>query len=80
MASITIKALPAPLHRSLKSRAARHQRSLNQEVIALLAEGIAPSRKVDVEAMIKQARAFRASLKLKTTPREIDAWKRQGRA
>ena len=79
MASITLKSLPPALHRALKSRAARHKRSLNQEVIAVLEEGIAPSRRVDVEAMLAKEKRFRDSLKLKTTPGEIDAFKRQGR-
>ena len=80
MASITLKSLPSPLHRALKSRAARHQRSLNQEVIAVLEQSVAPARRIDVDAMIAQARRFRASLKLKTSPAEIDALKRRGRA
>lgn len=79
MASITLKALPASLHRALKSQAARHKRSLNREVIALLEASVAPPRKVDVEAMIAKARKFRASLKFTTTPEEIDRFKREGR-
>ena len=79
MPAITLKSLPASLHRSLKSRAARHKRSLNQEVIAVLEEAVAPSRRVDVEAMIAKTRALRASLKFTTTPEEIDRFKREGR-
>jgi plasmid stability protein len=79
MASITLKSLPASLHRALKSRAARHKRSLNQEVIALLEETIKPARKIDVEKMIEEAKEFRSSLKFTTTPEEIDRFKREGR-
>ena len=79
MASITLKSLPPALHRALKSRAARHKRSLNQEVIAVLEQVVAPSRKIDVEAMIEDARKFRASLNFTATPEDIDAFKRQGR-
>jgi plasmid stability protein len=79
MASITIKSLPKQLHRDLKTRAARHQRSLNQEVIALLTECLVPSRPVDVEALVAEARQFRASFQLKTSAREIDALKKKGR-
>ncbi len=79
MPAITLKSLPAALHRSLKSRAARHKRSLNQEVIAVLEEAVAPSKRVDVEAMIAKTRALRASLKFTTTPEEIDRFKREGR-
>lgn len=80
MAAITLKALPASLHRALKTRAARHKRSLNQEMIAVLEEAVAPARRVDVEAMLADAKRFRGSLKFKTRPVEIDAFKREGRA
>lgn len=79
MPSITLKALSAPLHRQLKARAARHKRSLNQEVIAVLEEAVAPSKRLDVEAMIAKTRALRASLNFTTTPEEIDRFKREGR-
>ena len=82
MAAITLKALPASLHRALKSRAARHKRSLNQEVIAVLEEAVAPSRPVDVEGLIAEARRFRASLSpgFSVRPETIEAFKREGRA
>lgn len=80
MAAITLKSLPMGLHRALKARAARHNRSLNREVIAVLEEAVAPSRRVDLEAMLAVTRQFRSSLKLKTTPAEIEAFKREGRA
>ena len=79
MPAITLKSLPASLHRSLKSRAARHKRSLNQEVIAVLEEAVAPSKRVDVEAMIERTRRLRESIKLQLTPEQIDAFKREGR-
>jgi plasmid stability protein len=80
MPAITIKSLPASLHRTLKSRATRHKRSLNQEVIAVLEEAVSPARKIDVEAMLAESRRFRESLKFETMPGEIDAFKREGRA
>ncbi|HWB59804.1 MAG TPA: hypothetical protein VG733_09935 [Chthoniobacteraceae bacterium] len=80
MAAITLKSLPADLHRTLKVRAALHKRSLNQEVIAVLEEAVAPARRVDVEAAIAATRQFRDSLKFKATPSEIEAFKREGRA
>jgi plasmid stability protein len=79
MASITLKALPSTLHRALKSRAALHKRSLNQEVITMLEETIAPSRKIDVEAMLAREKRFRDTLHFTTTSKEIDAFKREGR-
>jgi plasmid stability protein len=79
MPSITFKRLPAPLHRALKARAARHGRSLNQEVLSILNQAILPARKIDVEAMLAEERRFRDSLTFATTPEEIDAFKREGR-
>ena len=79
MAAITIKALPATLHRTLKARAARHKRSLNQEVIAVLEESVAPSARVDVESMLASTRQFRDSLKLNALPVDIDSFKRASR-
>jgi plasmid stability protein len=79
MASITLKALPPSLHRALKARALSHKRSLNQEVIAILNQAVAPARRVDIEEMIADDRRFRASIKLTTTPEEIDRFKREGR-
>lgn len=79
MPAITLKSLPAPLHRSLKARAVRHQRSLNQEVIAVLQAAVAPARRVDVEAMLERTRRFRESQRLGLTPAQIDAFKREGR-
>ena len=80
MPAITLKSLPGPLHRSLKARAARHKRSLNQEVIAMLEESVAPSRKVDVEALVAEAERFRSTLKFNAAPAEIAAFKREGRS
>ena len=79
MAAITLKSIPVALHRQLIARALRNRRSLNQEVLATLEAAVAPSRKVDVEAMIEGTRRFRDSLNLWTTPEEIDAFKREGR-
>ena len=42
MPAITLKALPGPLHRQLKARAARNKRSLNQEVIAVVLRRLSP--------------------------------------
>ena len=79
MASITLKSLPPTLHRTLKSRAKLHKRSLTKEVISLLEAGVAPSRMVNMEALLAEAERFRNSLDFVTTPEEIDAFKRQGR-
>jgi plasmid stability protein len=79
MAAITLKGIPPTLHKQLAERALRNRRSLNQEVLATLEAAVAPSRKVDVGAMIEETRRFRESLKIWATPEEIDAFKREGR-
>jgi plasmid stability protein len=38
MATITLKNIPADLHRELKKRAEEHHRSLNREIIATFKE------------------------------------------
>ena len=80
MAAITLKSLPKPLHRQLKARAARHKRSLNQKVIAVLEGAEADSRPVDSTALIEEARRFGESLALTGTPEEIATFKAEGRA
>ena len=80
MAAITLKYLPPALHRTLKIRAERHKRSLNKEVIAVLEEAVAPSRRIDVGVLLAATRQFRDSLKFKATPSGIEAFKREGRA
>ena len=79
MPAITLKALPDRLHRQLKARAARHKRSLNQEVLAVLEEAVAPARRLDVEALLAETRQFRAGLSFTATPDQIDRFKRAGR-
>ena len=79
MPTITLKALPATLHRRLKARASSHKRSLNQEVISLLEEAVAPSRRIDTAKLLAEAREFRATFGFSVTPDEIDRLKREGR-
>jgi len=79
MPAITLKGLPVPLHRTLKARATRNKRSLNQEVISVLEEAVAPSKRIDVAAMVEETRRFRDSLNFITTSEEIDRLKREGR-
>jgi antitoxin FitA len=82
MATLTLKDLPADLHRRLKARAAQNGRSLNREVIECLEASFGAER-IDVEALIEKARRARASIAASTdariTQREIDRLKRQGR-
>ncbi|HTB63013.1 MAG TPA: Arc family DNA-binding protein [Opitutales bacterium] len=79
MATITLKGIPSTMHRALKRRALHNHRSLNQEVLAILASRESkPARNVD--ALLREAEQFRNSLNFIATPEEIDAAKREGRA
>ena len=79
MITITIKGIPRETHRELKKRAAAHGRSLNTEAIAVL-ESSVRSVPVDVEGVIRRARAARATMKFVATDAEISRFKREGRA
>jgi plasmid stability protein len=79
MASITLKNIPAELHRELKKRAEEHHRSLNREILATLKSATAKTHRLDVEALIQEARAARAKFRRQISDAEINAWKRAGR-
>jgi plasmid stability protein len=79
MITITIKGLSKEAHRELKRRAVVHGRSLNTEAIAVLESSVHP-RKIDVEDVIRRARAVRATMKFTATAEEISRFKREGRA
>lgn len=84
MATLTIRNLPEELHETLKIRAKRNHRSLNQEVIAELSHAAtvetAEDRRVRVEQEISEIDALRARAKGFLTADEIDQVKREGRA
>jgi plasmid stability protein len=79
MATITLKNIPADLHRELKKRAEEHHRSLNKEIIATLTITTGKTHRVDVEALIREARAARAKFTRQISDAEINTWKRAGR-
>jgi plasmid stability protein len=60
--NMTIKNIPPDLHKELKESAARHRRSLNSEIIALLEERLRP-RKRSPEETLSAARALRKGMK-----------------
>ena len=78
MAAITLKNIPADLHRRLKKRAQEHHRSLNKEIIATL-NSATNVHHVDVDALIQDARVARSKFTREISAAEIDAWKRAGR-
>ena len=79
MATITLKNIPADLHRELKKRAEEHHRSLNKEVLATLRNVTNQSRRVEPAELIREARTARKKFKRQVRPAEIKAWIRRGR-
>lgn len=79
MASITLKNIPADLHRELKKRAEEHHRSLNGEIIAALKSAIGGSIRLDPTKLEESVRRARSLFRRPITAREIDEWKREGR-
>jgi plasmid stability protein len=79
MASMTLKDIPAPLHKAFQAQAKRHKRSMNKELLALMEESVGRNQGVNVEKLLDRARRFRASLKLVVTDEEINRFKNEGR-
>jgi plasmid stability protein len=78
VSTLTLKNLPADVHRQLKARAARHGRSLNLEAIACLRAAVSVGP-LDVDALLVRAREHRAAASARLTEGEVRALKRQGR-
>ncbi|MFQ5703057.1 MAG: Arc family DNA-binding protein [Gemmatimonadales bacterium] len=80
MPTLTIKGLPPPLYRRLKTQAATHRRSLNSEIIACLERSLAAGP-VEAGSWLQEVRAFRARAAVRPlTQRELSAAKKAGRA
>lgn len=84
MATLTIRNLPNELHDTLKLRAKRNHRSVNQEVIAELSSVISAEtpeeRTARVEREILEIDVLRARAKGFLTAEQIDAAKQVGRS
>jgi plasmid stability protein len=78
MSTITIKDIPAAVHRTLKSRAKAHGRSLNKEIITTL-ESTLHSAPLDAAAIGTRARAVRESMGVYLTQKELGTLKNAGR-
>jgi antitoxin FitA len=77
MPNLTIKNLPREVHRALKRQAEQHRRSLNQEVVDILARE-ARRPPLDVEELIRRIRERNARLKMPAvTDEEIRAARRK---
>ena len=78
MSTITIKDIPATVHRGLKSRAEAHGRSLNREIIMTL-ESTLHGSPIDARAIGKHARAVRETMDVYLTQKDLTAFKDAGR-
>jgi len=76
--TLTVKNLPAALHKRLAARAAEHQRSLNSEVIACLKAAVM-AEQVDPDALLARARALRGEVRGTLTERDLRRLTSQGR-
>ena len=78
MSSVTLKDIPADIHRAIKARARAHGRSLNREILGLLEDAVRPTV-VPADTTIGKARAVRESMPVYLTRRDLDAFKAEGR-
>jgi len=79
VATITLKNIPAELHRELKKRAEEHHRSLNKEILATLKNATSGTIRLDPAKLEESVRRARSLFRRPITAREIDRWKREGR-
>jgi plasmid stability protein len=75
--TITLKNLPADLHKALSERAKQNHRSLNGEILATLQASL--NLEVDVQILLDESDRFVANLGFSTTHAEISRYKNAGR-
>jgi plasmid stability protein len=78
MSTITLKDIPALIHRELKSRAKKSGRSLNREILAILMSAVAP-HKVSVDELLAEFSEHRQSLPGALNDRLLEEARRTGR-
>lgn len=78
MSTITIKDIPPTIHRTLKTRAKAHGRSLNKEVLATL-ESSLHSTRLDVGSILSRASAVRETMDIYLTEKDLASLKNEGR-
>ena len=77
--NITLKRIPADLHKDIRASALRHRRSINSEIIALLEEGLGPRRRTAGD-ILASARAVREKMNgIWLDDKKIDRAKQEGR-
>lgn len=78
--TLTLKNIPDAVYARLKASAETHRRSLNSEAIVCLESVLLP-RRVDPAERLARARALRTAVRGKPfAARDVDAFKRAGRA
>ena len=77
MSTITLKDVPPAVHRTLKSRAEAHGRSLNKEIIMTL-ESTLHGSTIDATAIGRHARAVREAMGVYLTQKGLTALKNVG--
>lgn len=78
MATITLKDVSASVHKALKQRALQSGRSLNREIIAILASAVKPQR-ISADELIAELKEHRSLLPGKLDDRLLDEARRIGR-
>lgn len=78
MNTITLKDIPPAVHRTFKSRAKAHGRSLNKEIITTL-ESTLHGSPIDALAVGKHARAVRETMGVYLTQKDLTTLKNAGR-
>ena len=79
-ANLTLKGVPDEVHERLKEAAAANHRSLNSEIISILEARMLP-RRLSAQDHLSAIRAVRSRLnKTRFDHRELDRFKREGRA
>lgn len=77
--TLTLKNIPDAVCERLRASAAAHRRSLNSEAIVCLESVLPPTRTTAAE-QLQRAREIRASLNFRVTAKDLDSFKREGRA
>jgi antitoxin FitA len=77
--TLTLKNIPDAVYARLRASADQHRRSLNSEAIVCLETVLLPSRMTASE-QLQRARELRASLDFRVTAKDMDTFKREGRA
>jgi antitoxin FitA len=76
--NFTLKNIPEDLYQKVKESADRNQRSVNGEIISILAAAINP-RRVPVDTILARARALRGRTRGLLTEELLGRVKREGR-